>query len=440
MSLFHKYNNEDVLIRAVIAGLLNVLNNHIKYKQVWDQDDEETVQVPWFYNQSGGERFMQDFYTHYAECLPPRPADGNFDMIPRGIITYTGSPIDEQRITSRFVQGRYIKEQNGQLNSYVSYLYSLPLSVKFEAEMWIDREISALKIEQEIREVLFKNITYYVFYKGMRVGCTAGFPAETKLDKKIKYSNESENQIKLTFSIEVETYQPVFDPTTEMLADNKIDKIGYRLYEKDEKDDGKIVTISPVDNTVIPKGIPLRIDWSYTREGAIINKVDLYWLDHGENNRYKIGLQEPNHEFYFWNIPSDFTQYIEPTIIWEEKNQPNMITVSRQPSVKIIPDLDTNEITSNSFHVFEEGYFYTMSDDTSINIQLEMKDDSGSVEYSLDGDVWGNIKYNKLDTISVSPDASLYFPGTVDYKDIDIHVANTVNNDVFGVISNVKIV
>jgi len=108
MSLFQKYNNEDILIRAVIAGLLDVLNNQIKYKQVWgnEPDETETISVPWFYNQSGDERFNQDFYTHYAHCMPPRPADGNFDVVPRGIITYTGSTIDAQRITSRYIQGR----------------------------------------------------------------------------------------------------------------------------------------------------------------------------------------------------------------------------------------------------------------------------------------------------------------------------------------------
>ena len=40
-------------------------------------------------------------------------------------------------------------------------------------------------------------------------------------DKLIEYSFQPANRIKLTFTIEVETYQPVFDPTTEMDA-NKL--------------------------------------------------------------------------------------------------------------------------------------------------------------------------------------------------------------------------
>ena len=347
MALFQRYNNENILTRAIIAGLLDVLNNHIQYNQVWGNDpieDIENIKVPWFYNQSGDERFMQDFYTHYAECVPPRPVDGNFDMIPRGILTYNGSGIDAQRITSRYVQGRYVKEINGKLEGFISYLYSIPLNIRFDLELWADTQITALKIEQEIREVFYKNVTYYVYYKGMRVGCTAGFPEEVTIDKNINYSFETINKIKLTFALEVESYQPVFDPTTEMPARNNIKNFTYRLYDKDEKNDGDIhdVTIlSPHSGTTFPKGNPLWIDWKFTKEGGIMRNVDIYWLYEGENKPHIIDLVQPNHEYYIWNIPENFTTYKEPDIIWEDSST---ITISRSPVIKIIPDLNTKEI------------------------------------------------------------------------------------------------
>ena len=127
MALQQRYNNEGIFARAVLAGLLNILNNNITYEQTWSNEDVETINVPWFYNQSGDERFMQDFYTHYSDCVPPRPVDGNFDQIPRGVITYTGARIGAQRITSRFVQGSFLKEVNGQLQTYRSFLYSIHL-------------------------------------------------------------------------------------------------------------------------------------------------------------------------------------------------------------------------------------------------------------------------------------------------------------------------
>ena len=449
MAIYQRYNNENVLIRSVLAGLLDVLNNHISYNQIWGNDsvnDFETITIPWFYNQSGDERFMQDFYTHYNKCMPPRPVDGNFDMIPRGVITYTGSGIDSARMTSRFVQGRYVKEIDGKLEGFISYLYSIPLKVNIDCEMWIDTQLTALKVEQELRETFYRNVTYYVYYRGMRIGCTVGFPENYTIEKNINYSFEQLNKIKLTFQLEIETYQPVFDPTTEMKTSNRIKSfdgkagITYRLYDSNNKGDGVIRTTSPADNTIIPKGTPVWIEWVFTKERGIMRNVDLYWLDSGDNTRNKIDILQTNHEYYVWNIPDDFTDFIEPNIIWEETN---MMTISRQPVLKIIPDFITSRIDSSSFKAISEGYFITPSDDASINLQLEMTDANGQISYSPDGAIWANIRYNKLDLnnpVSVSPDVSIYFPNSIDYKEIDIHVANSVNTTVFGIINNLKIV
>lgn len=445
MALFQRYNNENVLIRAIIAGLLDVLNNHIQYNQVWGNDpieDIENIQVPWFYNQSGDERFMQDFYTHYEECMPPRPVDGNFDMIPRGIVTYAGSGINAQRITSRYVQGRYVREIDGKLEGFVSYLYSIPLNVRFDLELWADTQLTGLKIEQEIREVFYKNVTYYVYYKGMRVGCTVGFPEEIVVDKNINYSFEIENKVKLTFQVEVETYQPVFDSTTEMPAGNNIKAFTYRLYDEGGKDDGDIhdvQIISPQSGSTFPKGNPIWLDWKFTKEGGIMRNVDISWVLTGSNDKNDIDKVQPNHEYYIWNIPEDFTNYKEPDIIWEEDSS---ISMSRAPILKIIPDLNTGQITDDSFLAYSEGYFLTAFDDVSIGLQLEMKADDGTVTYTNEGDLYANIKFNKLDkTHPVTVvDPSVFFPGTVDYTSIDIYISNSVNSDIFGTVTNLKIV
>jgi len=440
MALFQRYNNEDILMRAVIAGSLNVLNNNIQYNQIWGNDpveDKEIIKVPWYYNQSGDERFMQDFYTHYAQCLGPKPVDGNFDMIPRGTIQYTGSAIDSNRITSRYVQGRYVKEVDGKLEGFISYLYSIPLDVKFDAEIWVDNFTTALKIEQEIREIFFKNVTYYVYYKGMKVGCTAGFPEDIGIEKNIQYSFESDTKIKLTFSLAVETYQPIFDPTTEMPTQNQIKEFTYRLYDNNQKNDGAIRVTTPKSGAIIPKGNPLSLEWIFTKEEGIMKNVDFFWTIYGENELHAIDLVQPNQEYYIWNIPKDFTDYQEPNIIWEETETMRII---RKPEINIVPDLETKEITAESFIKFSDGYFGCPSEDASINIQLEMKDELNNTVYTPDGAIWANIRNNVLDSFEIDPSTQIFFPGVLDYKHINLHIANSVNNDHFGIMENIKIV
>jgi hypothetical protein len=451
MALHQKYNNEDILSRAVIAGLLNILNNKITYTQVWSNEDIETIQVPWFYNMSGDERFMQDFYTHYAHCLPPKPVDGNFDMIPRGVITYKGSQIDAGRITSRYVQGTYLKEVNGQLQTYRSFLYQIPLNINFDCEMWIDTQVTGLKIEQAIRETFYKTVTFYIYYKGMRLGCSVGFPEDITLEKNIQYSFESNNPIKITFSLQVEAYQPVFDPTTEVRNDQNMTGIGYRLIDKNMLDNDGIIKMTAesamYEGATIPKGYPLFIEWDYTDENAIINKVDILWSNHGENTRNIIERSVPNNEYYVWNIPQNFTNYKQPIIIWP---QDASVSIYRAPIVTILPDTADNKITGSSFYVVDAGYFISSDPDASANIVLEMRDQANKVVYTGDTSIYFTLKGNKLSGFEV-PGEDVVFPGNIDYKVIDIYVVNSVTTyneaivgtnspEAFGVIRNVTIV
>ena len=444
MSLYNTYNNEDIISRAVIAGMLGVLNQNITYNQVWSNEEIEEVSVPFFYNMSGDERFMQDFFTHYADCEFPKPVDGNFDQIPRGVITYTGSDVDANRITNRFVQGRYVKEVNGKLQSFVSFLYSIPLTIKFDCEMWIDTQVTAMKVEQAIRELFYKTKTFYVYYKGMRIGCTSGFSEQVGIDKLIEYSFEEDNRIKITFNIEVETYQPVFDPTTEMDANNYMKGIGYRINQFDQKNDGEITLTTPADGTIIPKETPVMINWTYKKEGLIIDRVDAYWQTTGTNSWNLIEKGVDNHEFWFWNIPKEFTDYKQPLIIWEETDT---VKIYRQPTITITPNLTTGIIDASSFNIINEGYFMMPGSDGSVNIQLEMRDDSNKISYTGDSSIYINLfegKINADNPVWIDPSTSLVYPGGLekgtDYKEVDIIIANSVNHDVWSRATGVRII
>jgi hypothetical protein len=439
MALQNKYNNEKLLIRAVIAGLLDVLNNQLEYEQVWSNDDIETIKIPWFYNQSGDERFMQDFYTHYSGCAPV-PIDGNFDVTPRGIITYTGSAVNTQRMTSRYVQGQYLKQVDGQLQSYSSYLRPIPFDVKIACEIQPNGMVPALKIEQVIYETFFRTLTYYVYFKGMRIGCTVGFPETISTENIVAYSYDNPKQIKQTFELGIETYLPVFDQTTEVNSNSRIKGFGIRLYSPPEKDDGRITVVSPINNSTLYKNANILIEWNYDREGAIINRVDLYWQYNSSTNTqwYTIEKFIPNHEYYLWNVPQSFTEYKEPTIIFDETQSLNLI---RPPLIKIIPDLVTKLIDVSSFIILDTGYFNTGNIDTSIGIVLEMKNTHNKITYTNEGAIKINLIGNKIDlTNPVYIEPSIYFTGNIDYKDINIIVANSVNPEHYGIINNVKIV
>ena len=49
MPLINHYNNDDILVRNIIAGLLNLLNEQISYVQTWSNEERENVDIAWFY-------------------------------------------------------------------------------------------------------------------------------------------------------------------------------------------------------------------------------------------------------------------------------------------------------------------------------------------------------------------------------------------------------
>ena len=451
MALHQRYNNENILVRAVIAGLLNILNNKITYEQVWSSNEIETVEVPWYYNMSGDERFMQDFYTHYGDCIAPKPADGNFDMIPRGVITYTGSEIDSARTTSRYVQANFLKEVAGQLQTYRAFLYLIPLNVNFDCEVWLDTQITGLKIEQIIREVFYKTITFYVYYKGMRMGCSAGFPENVAIEKNIEYSFEQDNKIKLKFSLQVEAYQPVFDNTTEVDANSYMKSIGYRLIDKkDLNNDGQITITTSYNNTVVPKGIPLVIEWDYKQENAVINKVDVAWTLSTDNVKTLVEKGIANHEYYVWNIPETFTSFKQPEILWDTTSA---VKAYRPPVIKIAPNISTGEIDVSSFYVVDSGYFISPTPNASLYAVLEMRDTNNRVVYSGDTSLYFNIVEYQIDESNpvTLPYGNIAFPGNIDYKTINLYVINSAvghsitlspsdNMQPYGVITNLTVI
>ena len=445
MSLINHYNNDDILVRNIIAGLLDLLNNQVSYVQTWSNDEIENVDIAWVYNLgSSGERFMQDYYTFFgAECNKPKKIDGNFDYMPRGVITLNSVDIVNNNTTNRFVKGIYNKEINGKLETFSSYLYSIPLSLKLSCEMWVDSMVTSLKIQQSIIETFFKTQTFYYYFRGLRLGAQVGFSDTIDIDKTISYSFDADRKIKLTFNLEVESYQPVFDKTMEKSINDKIKSIGVRIYDgKTPINDGIINIISPKNGLIIPKGIPLMIEWTYKNENAILQKVDISYSEqpNGKINNTFVDIENgvQNNMFYVWDIPNNFTDYQEPTIIY---NLNENIGIYEEPVIKVIPDLNTKQINKNSFKIIKKGIFIGNIKDYKLPINIEFKMKNGKIISSEDDTVFLNIKNNEIDEKNpVEMKKNIKYPEKINAKRIHLKVSNSVNKEVFSIIKDITII
>lgn len=444
--LYSRYNVDDVFNRVVIIGLLNLLNNEITYEQIYDDNVVETVQVPFMYDfGSSDERFAQDNYTFFGtNCFGKKKIDGKFDMFPRGALRYTGSQIDNSNFTNRFVKGTYLKNENGKLTTYMSFLSSIPLTLNFECEMWMDNIISAFKIEQSIRDTFYKNRTFNVLFKGMKVGCRVGFPESHNIDKTTEYSFDAERKIKMTFSLAVEAYQPTWDETMSIQADKRIERIAYDTTLMGSPNRLMSIKFKNFDNSsIIPAGTNVLVEWTSLSNVSDMCTVLLYYID---ENGEKHNLDTPifNQKTYNWHIPEGFTDYIQPTINYD-------LPVIKMPDIKLIPNAD-GKFDADSFIVIDPGLFDVDDSVEYVKITLDyLNKTTNTVEMSetRDEDSEGNpldpfylkLKSRQIDINNpvAQIDTNFIYKNSFKPKRVSLQIEYPLDRSVFDKIDNVLI-
>jgi len=300
----HKYNTDNVHSRAVIVGMINLLNGKIMFENVLSDSSINIVYVPFFYNQGGDERFMQDYFLEWNDCINPKHADGNYDVIPRGVVTLKSKVIDTSKLTHRFVRGTYVKEVNGQLQQFNSYINSLPITMTFSVEIEADTNLDAFKIEQAIMETFYKTQVFSVNFRGFRVPCQVGFAEDYGLERTFEYTYQSNTKIMLNFDLELETYYPVTDPTTERSNSNRMN-LGNNAASLQETWSEAYATprfkfITPTSGEKYFCGGIIPITWSNT--GPIL-RVNLYYRIKGSENWIPIAMNMTNAGYFNWEVP-----------------------------------------------------------------------------------------------------------------------------------------
>ncbi len=371
--LFEKRNIDDIFDRQVILGLLKIFNRKLFYTQIWDdtEDGIQNVCVPFFYNFGGSninsERFIQDNYTNFSsdECtdIGLKHIDGNFDFYPHGRLTLSGAQIDSGNITNRFVMGKYTRREQGKLKTYVSYLYSMPLTYTFNVEIRCESMNVAFKINQAYREYFYKNITFHINYKGTIVPVRVGFP-ETAFNPTTGGTYTigqapGENYIKLTFSVQCETYQPVFDPYNERQADTSIYNMGYGIWvnrgHSPERIEGPLSWVTDFEDMVLVSGQDILLEWKYSYFDRDLLQVDLLYQD--ETGTQFLIDSVDNHNFYHWRIPDDFiSNPSKIDIIIPNTEDCEVFTV---PEIYIYPDPKTHIVDETTVYILNKGYFIT---------------------------------------------------------------------------------
>jgi hypothetical protein len=218
-----KYNTDEVFLRGLIVSFLRSLNEKVKYIQVNDQQDMLEIFIPFFYSMSGDESFLQDFFLSYRNCATDQVlAEGNYDVIPRGIVIMQSPQIDTQGLTNKYTRMSYTKETvQGEMKTLSSFTNSVPLTVPFEVTIKVDTLLDAFKVFQSVVQTFYKSYAFSFEYEGFRIPCQVGFPENYDQSKMTEFSyNNNPQFIDFKFSVNIETYFPEKDLTTEKFRGN----------------------------------------------------------------------------------------------------------------------------------------------------------------------------------------------------------------------------
>lgn len=246
-------NIDDIFMRNATLTLLNLLNNEVII-ELRRNDKIEKHEVPFFYNNSGTGGFMQDFFIDIpGDCNYPNHAEGSYDVVPKGIVTFKNFNIKTADLTNKFVRGSFNQEfqgENGEkvLKAFSSRLFSLPLNLNFEVKVTSDNLNKTFKIIEKILDFYYKNQVVYFQFRGVRIPAQITFPDTIEHQKKYDFSYTDDTYVNISFNISMETYFPSFDDYSTRYKGNKIRQFLLQYKTGD--------TNSTIDSSFIDKDYP----------------------------------------------------------------------------------------------------------------------------------------------------------------------------------------
>ena len=206
-------------------------------------------------------------------------------------------------------------------------------------------------------------MTFHINYKGTVVPVRVGFPENafqpTPGGTYQPGQAPGENWIKISFSIQCETYQPIFDPYNERPADSSIYNMGYGIWvnrdHSPEKIEGPLKWVTDFEDMVLVCGQDILLEWRYSYFDRDLLQVDLLFEE--ENGKQYLLDSVDNHNFYHWRVPNDFiTNPSKIDIIIPNTDDVEVFTV---PEIYIYPDPTTKMVDDSTVFVLNKGYFIT---------------------------------------------------------------------------------
>lgn len=203
-----KFNYDDVFFRDLTVCLLDTLEGRIRWVNRFTAGDVNVV-VPFYYSMTGDDRFLLDSFSDDV-VSNNRFVELNTDIIPRGHVTLTSVDIMSDQFSNPNVWLKMVIESPTEMKKMLTKIRAIPISAKYDISILLSSEIDVFKCSQCIMDILWLYRFMYFEYNFMNIDAVMLMPDNNQIDINREKNLTSDDTIKLTASIEVQTYYPAY--------------------------------------------------------------------------------------------------------------------------------------------------------------------------------------------------------------------------------------
>jgi hypothetical protein len=203
-----EFNYSDVYFRDLTMCLLDTLEGRVKWTNNFTSGDVE-VDVPFYYSLTGSDRFLLDSFSDDI-VSNNRFVELNTDIVPRGHITLTNWQIRSDEFRNPNIWLRNVIEDNQEVKRVLNKVRAIPITATYDLTILLKTEIDVFKCSQAIMNTLWLYKFMYFEHNYMHIDAVMMQPDTNTIEIVREQNLTSDTTIKLTASIEVQSYYPAF--------------------------------------------------------------------------------------------------------------------------------------------------------------------------------------------------------------------------------------
>jgi len=223
----HEFDYDDHFFRMITVSLAKTLSKNVRWINKFSpNNDKESgfkrVFLPFYTSLTGEEQFILDAFV---DDIVDKRVSMNTDQLQRGSITWTGFNTRSEEFSN---PNQYLSKNvniNNKLRKVISKAKGVPISCNYEIEIQLATSMEIDKVSQKLLNIFYNYMFFSFDYYGLKIDAFFNLPDDKQIEIVREINMESDRKKKITFSLEIQTYYPIFMIDTDdlIVCDNDND-------------------------------------------------------------------------------------------------------------------------------------------------------------------------------------------------------------------------